>query len=76
MKLLIWEAVKIWPCCSAVLSLSRDSEPQAPPPCCFPRVQLKQEVLGRKTLRLTADLLGPAPKKLISSFEMVSGNCR
>lgn len=29
-----------------------------------------------KMVHLTADLLGPVPKKLISSFEMVSGNCR
>lgn len=29
-----------------------------------------------KMVYLTADLLGPVPKKLISSFEMVSGNCR
>ena len=29
-----------------------------------------------KMVYLTADLLGPVPKKLMSSFEMVSGNCR
>lgn len=29
-----------------------------------------------KMVHLTADLLGPVPKKLMSSFEMVSGNCR
>jgi hypothetical protein len=31
---------------------------------------------GHRMVHLTADLLGPVPKKLISSFEMVFGNCR
>lgn len=53
--------------------------PGAPP--CLVRGRLCEAEAGvggqlHKMVHLTADLLGPVPKKLISSFEMVSGNCR
>lgn len=53
--------------------------PRAPP--CLVRARLRAAEAGvggqlHKMVHLTADLLGPVPKKLISSFEMVSGNCR
>jgi len=80
----IQEVVKIWLHNPVGLSrLSRDCElvprPGALP--CLVRVRLcvsETRVGGQlhKMVYLTADLLGPVPKKLISSFEMVSGNCR
>lgn len=61
------------------MTMNVGHRPGAPP--CLVRARLCEGEAGvggqlHKMAHLTADLLGPVPKKLISSFEMVSGNCR